>query len=495
MNVSGSVQDRAIVAEANALGTSARKMKGRPQQYPTIQSVVAAKLCTSCGTCAGVCPSGAISMSVDKFGIFVPVIDERSCTECGLCVRACPGHEFDYAHFSCRLFGKLPENAVLGSCLETYAGCATDRDVLQLSQSGGFVSTLLLYCLEKGLIDGAVVTRWQADNPLRPETYIARTRDEVLAAVGSKYYPAPAASILRALTAAPGRFAFVGTSCQIQGLRKAEELIPRLSGKIALYVGLHCLGVFTYHFHGQILHKMRLRETDVAVFRDRDDTWRGWPGDMRIVDRCGAVHDLDRHNSRMWPRSYFTSWRCLLCFDKANEFSDVSCGDCRIPGEGDRAAREWGHDMRSGLSDIVVRTERARRLVARLVADGRLVLNAVDPDAVARDLGVAGKKLGLNRFRTVAALFRSGFPEYGVRFGVPDGPRGLRRWLVAAWSTVAAMHYYLVFHLAQYRAFRWCLKRVPHRLLSWLTRKRESRADWVRCATRTRLTREIDGSA
>lgn len=299
----------------------------------TIDFVVRKHLCTSCGTCAGVCGNHAIEMHLSRFGVYVPVVNGELCTHCGLCVRVCPGYGFDYAKQYHRIHGSLPEHIALGAYLGGYVGYTTDQEVLHRSQSGGFVSTLALFCMEKGLADGAVVTRWRQDSPLEPQTYIARNREEVLAAVGSKYNPVPASQIIGNILKEPGRFVFVGTPCQIQGMRKAEEVFSKLSDKIALYVGLHCLGVFTFHFHDQILHKIGLSRNELIYFRHRDKASGGWPCGMRLEGPKGRIYDLDANNSRLWPRPYFTNWRCLLCFDKANEFSDVSCGDCRIPEE------------------------------------------------------------------------------------------------------------------------------------------------------------------
>lgn len=41
--------------------------------------------CVSCGTCAGVCPVGAISEGDGKFEI-----DEAVCVSCGTCAGECP---------------------------------------------------------------------------------------------------------------------------------------------------------------------------------------------------------------------------------------------------------------------------------------------------------------------------------------------------------------------------------------------------------------------
>jgi len=61
--------------------------------------------CLGFGTCASVCPYGAITMSEQR----LPVIDADKCTACGLCVRACPR----------RILSLLPVHYT------TYLGCAS----------------------------------------------------------------------------------------------------------------------------------------------------------------------------------------------------------------------------------------------------------------------------------------------------------------------------------------------------------------------------------
>jgi len=385
-----------------------------------------------------------------------------------------------------RIHGTLPEHVALGPCLEVYTGYTRDEEILRVSQSGGAVSTILLFCIEKGLIDGAVVTRWQKEKPLVAETYIARTREAVLAATGSKYNPVAAAESLRTLLATPGRFAFVGTSCQIQAMRKAELIYPELSDKIALYLGLHCLGVFTYHFHGQVLHKVGLGHEQVAYFRQRDKVWRGWPCDMRIVDKQGRVFDIDAKQSRLDPRSFFTAWRCQLCFDKANEFCDLSFGDCRIASMHALHARN-GHDLLKGLSEFVVRTERARGIIGQLIGGDRMVLEPADSDAIARSIGVAGKKLGLNTFPSVARMFRLGIPAYGVRFAVAGKRHSRRSRLAALWDVIASAYWCYVYLLLQYGWFRRAVMRIPHAWIWSFTRRSGRRVEWVEHGADSRL--------
>ena len=47
-------------------------------------------LCTACGLCLVVCPSGAIGVAWSRDGTMLPWIDERRCVCCDECERTCP---------------------------------------------------------------------------------------------------------------------------------------------------------------------------------------------------------------------------------------------------------------------------------------------------------------------------------------------------------------------------------------------------------------------
>ena len=56
-----------------------------------VTRIVEKDLCSSCGVCAGLCPSGALSMKVQENGDLTPVIDtERCLKKCHLCLDLCP---------------------------------------------------------------------------------------------------------------------------------------------------------------------------------------------------------------------------------------------------------------------------------------------------------------------------------------------------------------------------------------------------------------------
>lgn len=48
--------------------------------------------CYQCGACAGICPTGALSVRRPEMAI---VFDENKCTACGLCVGVCPARAME----------------------------------------------------------------------------------------------------------------------------------------------------------------------------------------------------------------------------------------------------------------------------------------------------------------------------------------------------------------------------------------------------------------
>ncbi|GAI03623.1 unnamed protein product, partial [marine sediment metagenome] len=224
----------------------------------TISKVVETGLCTGCGTCAGICPQQCIAMVEDTSkGIYLPQLEREKCNECGVCLKVCPGHEVDFKALNLEIFGKEPEDILLGNYLNCYTGHATDYDIRYNSASGGLVTALLIFALEQGLIDGALVTKMRENNPLEPQSFIARTAEEIISAAKSKYCPVPANIALKQLLKEEGMFAVVGLPCHIHGVRKAELVNSKLKEKVALRLGLFCSQTPSFFATEYILQKMK----------------------------------------------------------------------------------------------------------------------------------------------------------------------------------------------------------------------------------------------
>jgi len=297
-----------------------------------IAEVVRNGLCTGCGTCAGICPSEAIEMRVVN-GLFLPEIREDECTRCLLCLRCCPGYSVDFMQLNSEIFGKQPDDSFLGNFLECYVGHSNDDQVRFGSSSGGIVTELLSYALEKGLIDGALVVRMKKDNPLEPEAFIARTREEIVSASKSKYCPVATNAALKEILSEEGKFAVVGLPCHIHGIRKAETVLEELKDKIVLLIGLFCSHTVSFMGTDFLLKKFQTGRNEVAGL---DYRGKGWPGCMSIESRDGRSLNVQfvRGWNAYWnvfSPFFFTPLRCMMCPDQFSELSDISVGDAWLP--------------------------------------------------------------------------------------------------------------------------------------------------------------------
>ncbi len=333
-------------------------------------------LCTGCGTCASICPNDSISIvRSSETGVYVPEVDGVSCEECGACVRVCPGPGFGLADLSRQIFSGNAYDRRTGSYSKCYLGFSTDAALRRRASSGGLVTELLLFALEEGLIDGALVTRMRQDNPLESETFIARNQEEILQASGSKYCPVSTNVALKDVLSMNGRYAVVGLPCHIVGIRKFERLNDTLRARIVLRIGLFCKMSISYFGTSFLLQKYGVPERDVTEIRYRGE---GWPGKGRVWTKSGAVKEVELMRYYDARFRSFVPHRCRLCDDYASELADISFGDAWLP--------ESANDS-SGTSVVVTRTQFADGLLEKLRRANRAELSQVGVDKIIESQG------------------------------------------------------------------------------------------------------------
>jgi len=338
----------------------------------TIDSVLKSRLCTGCGACIGLCPNQALELTLDhEKGIFLPKLNKEKCTRCSICYQVCAGSKIDFELLNEDIFGKKPENVILGNYLNCYTGHAADSSIRYKSASGGIVTQLLLFALEAEVIDGALVARMKRNDPLKPECFIAKTKNEIIEASGSRYCPVPTNVLIRKIVDDDGRFAVVGLPCHIHGVRKAELINKKLKEKIVLHLGLFCHHVPSFHATELLLQRLGIRKNEIAELQYRGE---GWPGSMKILLKGGAKKTLPYQ--RCWDflgLDFFIPARCLVCSDGLNELADLSCGDAWLP--------EFSNDS-LGTSILLSRNNVSEGLLKKAVLAGRLELDSIPPQKV-----------------------------------------------------------------------------------------------------------------
>jgi coenzyme F420 hydrogenase subunit beta len=189
------------------------------------EEVVTTGLCTGCAACVVVCPHDVLGYN-DAGGAYRPFHLEADggiadCTHgqrgCTLCTRACPRFRDWETQADNFLFARTrspsePE----GVTVEALLTQATDPELKDKGQDGGFVSAALIYCLEKNKIDAALVSYVKADaGGWKAVPGLAKTKSDVINSAGTRYtYSANTLAYLEAVGQNLERLCLVGMSCQ-----------------------------------------------------------------------------------------------------------------------------------------------------------------------------------------------------------------------------------------------------------------------------------------
>jgi len=387
---------------------------------PTVRYVTNNSLCLGCGVCEDSCPWNAISF-VEYRACKEPRIDDLQCRNdkgCNLCFRVCPGHGIDLGARSDMLYQNgTRKDPYIGLYTECLYGWSTDHDIRYHSSAGGVSTQFLIYLLEQKIVDGVVVTRFQSGNPLRPETFIATNRQEVLSARSSKYCPVSMNGIIRKIKAFNGKVIVVGLPCHIQGFRKSATMNRVIREKITGYFAIYCSSNRNYRAMDALLkrHKIIRKEVQSFIFRDN-----GCLGSLEIRTKQKSVSEP---YISYFPklRSFYKPKRCLTCFDHYGMLADVSFGDVHL--------HPYFNEI--GVNSIVVRNELYSFLLKRAVADGYLDLKTMPAEDVNRSQAMMFKNRNISvpfYLRWEAMLGRK-VPHYDIPLGPVQWRKGIKIWL------------------------------------------------------------------
>jgi coenzyme F420 hydrogenase subunit beta len=347
---------------------------------PALETILGKRLCLGCGACAYLASAHRAAMedyqSVGRRPSFPAEVPEAVKREIA---SICPG---------ARIGSRLPpegaaamseDEMLVGPNLGVWEGWAADRETRFEASSGGIVSALACYCLEKLGMALVVQTGMSASRPWLNETVISRTREEVLRNSGSRYSPSSPVEGVAAIEASDRPCVFIGKPCDAAAVEALRKVRPALDRNLGLVLSFFCAGTPATSATLQVAESLGARvASSITSLRYRG---RGWPGLFTV-----------RFDDREASLTYDESWgmlsqktrqlRCHLCPDGLGEMSDVSSGD----------AWHRKSEGTDGISFIIARTDRGREIVERAMRDGWLSAVPSSPETVVRAQNLAQRR-------------------------------------------------------------------------------------------------------
>ena len=394
--------------------------KKQVNDFSILQSEIITKgLCTTCGTCVGVCPLNIIDIDwID--GDAEPCLIKPSCPpECGICVQMCPGKNIPLLQLEDMVFGKKRnvDQDQLGLYEEAFLVQATQVNIRAKGTHGGAATALLAYALDKGTIDAAIVAGYNEEKPYRPEGKIVTESKELTKYARSIYGGSPPVNALLSEAILKKKFSklgIVGCPCHVHGIRKIQlyKKPKRIANSVKLVIGLFCGTQFyfeaTRHLLAELCGVYSLDEITAIDYR-----WGDWPGRFYVKTKTGreVLVDLQEyllHNFHDWQRD-----RCTMCIDHTAELADISIGG------------HWPPSARlgdPGWSKVIAKTELGIQLLKQAEADGYIATKALDI-AMYPPEGSELKKHRAPFLLQRRKRYGIPVPDYGLTLGYEPGKR------------------------------------------------------------------------
>lgn len=204
---------------------------------------------------------------------------------------------------------------VFGAYLKLVVSKATDPQILERAQNGGAVTALLVYALNTGVIDGAIISGRNSEKPFFPIPILATTAAEIIQNAGSRYtYSANLQTLSEAFKWNMRAVAFVGTPCQIRIIREMQQKQDARVACVRLLIGLMCSRTYDYQ-------KLMIDHIQNTLGVDLHD--------IRKIDIKGQMIIMSKTGQKTLPLKELEEYSrkpCLECQDFSSEQADISTG-------------------------------------------------------------------------------------------------------------------------------------------------------------------------
>lgn len=346
-----------------------------------IQDIVDWGLCVGCGICYSVCDKEAVTLTnIENIGIR-PQFKGDACGSCVECLAICPGYSVNTSLGNSSVNPGGGGNLLIGPTLSIWEGAASDDEIRFRASSGGLLTALSLYCLEKEGMELVMHTGANQENPWMNQTVTSRNRDELLSNVGSRYVASSPCDNVSLIEESSSPCVFIGKPCDTAAISALRKRRPKLDANLGLVLTFCCAGVPSVRGSLDLLEKLSIKKEAVNHLSYRGD---GWPGGFSIIGKNGKKRKLLDYIKSWHFLQKYRSFRCHICPDGLGELCDISCGD---------AWHRYSEKVDDpGLSLAMVRTHRGEEIISKAMASGYIKLTPSSPERVIAAQGLVERR-------------------------------------------------------------------------------------------------------
>lgn len=302
--------------------------------------------CTSCGGCASVCPTDAITMTLDEQGFYRPILDAEKCVDCSLCTKVC------YKYEEVEMYDLMKHKEI-----RILACQSKDSEVLNTTTSGGVAYLLARAFYNQGYKCVGVVYDTQNDSA---KHVCATNEQDIELFKGSKYIQSMTYPTFKQMLDKKGKSQktiLFGTPCQIYTVDKFLKRTNRREEFLLVDIYCHgCPSLKLWKKYVQEVKKLINKpQFESVTFRSKVKGWGNFYLIAIVVDGLQAFISNRKKDEfyQLFFSNLMLNEACKDCaLRNTFEYTDIRLGDF------------WGkcYDMDTkGVSGVTLVTERGKQ--------------------------------------------------------------------------------------------------------------------------------------
>ncbi len=271
---------------------------------------VCQEYCIGCGLCKS---EHAVEFTIESTGYLRPHFDKEEGIN-------------DFLINVCPISGTVNDSvagSVWGEYTGAYGAYSSDADIRKKASSGGVLTTLAIFLLEKNYVDAIIHVVADEENPTETMCQISTTREDVLACCGSRYSISSPWLSLSQIVEKEKKYAAIGKPCDIMALRKLKNY-NHAYDNILYLMSFFCAGLPSKAANEQLLYKLGCAKETCKKLTYRGN---GWPGYTTAIDKDGKEYTMEYSSAWGGVLGRDVHPFCKVCLDGIGLAADIACGD------------------------------------------------------------------------------------------------------------------------------------------------------------------------